>query len=158
MQQFDPNIPGLIEGNVNSVVAIDPALTFPPFELGNSVLDPSKDFQIAVNWSITGLLRPLWLTALGGNWNVQVFAESLGGGPEILLARDDSVAADPNVFDYAVTLTVPAGTLPEGNPGSEVSGIYKLVASVFLDSTLPSPGFDMVGFNEGPIIQIENPN
>lgn len=158
MQQFDPNIPGLIEGNVNSVVVIDPALTFPPFELGNSVLDPGKDFQIAVNWSITGLLRPLWLTALGGNWNVQVFAESLGGGPEILLARDDTVAADPNRSDYAVTLTVRAGTLPEGDPGSQVSGIYKLVASVFLNSNLGSPGFDMVGFNEGPIIQIENPN
>ena len=165
MQQFDPNIPGLIEGEVTSVVVIDPALAFPPFQLGNSVLDPSKDFQIAVNWSITGLLRPLWLFALSqakkpaeNPWNVQVFAESLGGGPEILLARDDSVVADPNVFDYAVTLTVPAGTLPEGDPGSEVSGIYKLVASVFLDSNLGSPGFDMVGFNEGPIIQVEDPN
>lgn len=57
-----------------------------------------------------------------------------------------------------MTLTVRAGTLPEGDPGSQVSGIYKLVASVFLNSNLGSPGFDMVGFNEGPIIQIENPN
>ncbi|HKE50981.1 MAG TPA: hypothetical protein VKE25_05680 [Actinomycetes bacterium] len=157
MQQFDPNIPGLIEGNITTVVVRDPAGTFPPFEVGNHVLNRNDAFQINVEWSITGLLRPLWLAALGGNWNVQVFAESLGGGPEILLARDDSVAADPARADYAVQLNVPPNTLDEGDPGSNTSGIYKLVVSVFLDSTLGSPGFDMTGFSEGPIIQVEDP-
>ena len=157
MQQFDPNIPGLIEGNVTTVVVIDPAGTFLPFEVGNHVLNRNDSFQVNVEWKITGLLRPLWLAALGGNWNVQVFAESIGGGPEILLARDDSVAADPNRSDYAVQLTVPPNALDEGDPGSNTSGIYKLVVSVFLNSDLGSPGFDMTGFNEGPIIQVENP-
>lgn len=157
MQQFDPNIPGLIEGNVTTVVVIDPAGTFPPFEVGNHVLNRNDSFQVNVEWKITGLLRPLWLAALGGNWNVQVFAESIGGGPEILLARDDSVAADPNRSDYAVQLTVPPNALDEGDPGSNTSGIYKLVVSVFLNSDLGSPGFDMTGFNEGPIVQVENP-
>lgn len=157
MQQFDPNIPGLIEGNITTVVVLDPAGTFPPFEVGNHVLNRNDSFQVNVEWTITGLLRPLWLAALGGNWNVQLFAESIGGGPEILLARDDSVAADPNRADYAVQLTVPPNALDEGNPGSNVSGIYKLVVSVFLDSDLGRPGFDMTGFNEGPIIQVENP-
>lgn len=157
MQQFDPNIPGLIEGNITTVVVRDPAGTFPPFEVGNHVLNRNDAFQIKVDWSITGLLRPLWLSALGGRWNVQVFAESLGGGPEILLASDNSVPADPNRADYTVQLNVPPNTLDEGNPGSNTSGIYKLVVSVFLDSTLGSPGFDMTGFSEGPIIQVENP-
>jgi hypothetical protein len=157
MQQFDPNIPGLIEGNITTVVVIDPTNTFPPFEVGNHVLNRNDSFEIKVEWTITGLLGPLWLSALGGNWNVQVFAESLGGGPEILLARDDSVAADPNTSDYAVQLTVPPTALAEGDPGSNVSGIYKLVVSVFLNSSLGNPGFDMTGFNEGPIIQVENP-
>lgn len=157
MQQFDPNIPGLIEGDITTVVVLDPAGTFPPFEVGNHVLNRNDSFQINVEWKITGLLRPLWLSALGGNWNVQVFAESIGGGPEILLARDDSVPADPSRSDYAVQLTVPPNALAEGNPGSNVSGIYKLVVSVFLNSDLGSPGFDMTGFNEGPIIQVENP-
>ncbi|MEV5963649.1 hypothetical protein AB0L70_17915 [Kribbella sp. NPDC051952] len=158
MQQFDPNIPGLIEGNVTTVVVLDPANTFPPFEVGNHVLNRDDAFQIKVEWKITGLLRPLWLSALGGNWNVQVFAESIGGGPEILLAADNSVAADPATSDYAVTLNVPPSTLDEGDPGSQTSGIYKLVVSVFLNSNLGQPGFDMTGFNEGPIIQVENPN
>ena len=157
MQQFDPNIPGLIEGAVTTVVVLDPANTFPPFEVGNTVLDRKQPFKVAVQWKVTGLLRPLWLSALGGNWNVQVYAESIGGGPEVLLASDNTVAADPNRSDYDVTLEVPANSLPEGNPGSNISGIYKLVVSVFLNSTLGNPGFDMIGFNEGPIIQIEDP-
>lgn len=158
MQQFDPNIPGLIEGNVTTVVVIDPTNTFPPFEVGNHVLARNESFDIRVEWTITGLLRKLWLQALGGNWNVQVFAESIGGGPEILLARDDSVAADPNVSDYSVTVSVPPDALDEGDSGSQVSGIYKLVIAVFLNSNLGAPGFDMTGFNEGPIIQVEDPN
>jgi hypothetical protein len=157
MQQFDPNIPGLIEGEVKTFIVTDPAGTFPPFEVGNHVLDPTEPFDVSVSWSITGLLRPLWLAALGGRWNVQVYAESVGGGPEILLARDDSVAADPTVFDYSLKFTVPGGKLAEGNPGSNVSGIYKLVVAVFLNSNLGAPGFDMTGFQEGPIIQVEEP-
>ena len=156
MQQFDPNIPGLIQGEITTLVVIDPAVNFPPFEVGNHVLEPDEEFKVTVKWSITGLLRPLWLAALGGNWNVQVYAESIGGGPEILLARDDSVPADPNQADYEVTLTVPPNTLDEGDPGSNVSGIYKLVTSVFLNSTLGAPGFDMTGFLEGPIVQVED--
>ncbi len=158
MQQFDPNIPGLIEGQVTTFVVTDPAGTFPPFEVGNHVLDPGEAFDVTVKWEVTGLLRPLWLAALGGNWNVQVFAESIGGGPEILIGADNTVAADPTKSQYDVTFTVPAGTLAEGNPGDNVSGIYKLVVSVFLNSNLGGPGFDMTGFNEGPIIQVEDPN
>jgi len=157
MQQFDPNIPGLIGGDVTTVVVIDPAGTFPPFEVGNHVLNANDAFQVNVAWTVNGLLRPLWLAALGGNWNVQVFAESLGGGPEILIASDNTVAADPAVANYSVTLNVPPSVLEEGNPGSNTSGIYKLVVSVFLNSNLGAPGFDMTGFNEGPIIQVENP-
>jgi hypothetical protein len=157
MQQFDPNIPGLIEGNITTVIVIDPAGEFPPFSVGNHVLNRNDSFKIKVAWKITGLLRPLWLSALGGRWNVQVYAESLGGGPEVLLASDNSVAADPQVSDYALEITVPPNALAEGNPGSQTSGIYKLVVSVFLNSDLGAPGFDMTGFNEGPIIQVEDP-
>ncbi|TCC48930.1 hypothetical protein E0H75_20420 [Kribbella capetownensis] len=157
MQQFDPNIPGLIQGEVTTVTIIDPAGEFPPFQVGNHVLDRTDAFKISVKWEVTGPLRPLWLSALGGKWNVQAFAESLGGGPEILLAADNTVDADPAVSNYAVELNVAPNTLDEGNPGSQVSGIYKVVVSVFLDSNLGAPGFDMTGFNEGPIIQVEDP-
>lgn len=156
MNQFDPNLPGLIEGDVTAVVVREPGTVVGG--LGNSVLDPSKPFQIVVRWKLVGALVPLWLAALGGNWNVQVYAESMGGGPEILLASSNNIPAVPTQLDYEATLDVAAGILPEGNPGSNVSGIYKLMASVFLNSDLPAPGFDIVGFSEGPYIQLENPN
>jgi hypothetical protein len=157
MQQFDPNIPGLISGDVTTVTVIDPALTFPGFEVGNHVLDSTKPFQVKVDWVIQGFLAPLWLQALGGNWDVSVYAESLGGGNEIRLGSNDAVAADPNVLSYTATIDVQGGLLQEHAPGTDVGGIYKLVVAVFLDSNLPGQGFDMIGFNEGPIVQVESP-
>ncbi len=64
---------------------------------------------------------------------------------------------------YDATITVPAGTLaPEtpvdpSIPDSGSSGTYKIVATVFLRSTLPLPGYDMMGYAEGLIIMVENP-
>ena len=44
------------------------------------------------------------------------------------------------------------------NPGDPlVSGVYKLVVTVFLDSVFGSPGYDIMGFAEGPVIKMENP-
>ena len=127
--------------------------------MGNSVLSPSKPFQVVVRWKVTGLLGPLWLAALGGKWNVQVYAESIGCG-----SRDPPGEQQQHSPPFRpsrttpATVDVPAGILPEGNPGSSISGIYKLVVSVFLNSNLPAPGYDMIGFSEGPYIQVENPN
>jgi hypothetical protein len=156
MDQFEPNRPGEIQGDVTSVVVIDPAAPAPP-NAGNLVVDPTKDFQIKVDWALTGTDVPLWLNGRTSNWNVQAYAESIGGGFEGLIARDDSVAADPGNPNYSTTLTVPAFKLDEGNPGSDVSGLYKLAVAVFLNSDLPGAGFDMIGFREGPIIQVEDP-
>ena len=49
-----------------------------------------------------------------------------------------------------MTVNVPSNTLDEHAPGTDTSGVYKLVAAVFLNSDLGPPGFDMIGFNEGP--------
>jgi hypothetical protein len=156
MKQFDPNIPGLISGDVTTVTVIDPANTFPGFEVGNHVLDRNESFDVKVEWEIQGLLAPLWLKALGGNWDVSVYAESLGGGNEIRLGTA-LVAADPAVTSYSATVTVPPTILDEHAPGTDTGGIYKLVVAVFLNSDLGRPGFDMIGFNEGPIVQVESP-
>lgn len=167
MKQFDPNIPNLIGGDVTAVVVIDPALTFPG-EIGNHVVDRTEEFFVDVTWEVNGALAPLWLDALkedqNGNrvdWDVSVYAESLGGGNEIRLGtelvRVDSAVVAGGVFSYSTRVTVPALRLDEHTPGTDNGGIYKLVVAVFLNSDLGRPGFDMTGFNEGPIIQVENP-
>ena len=160
MDQFDPNIPGLIEGDITSVAVIDPPSL--PFQVANLVLDPSKEFTVEIKWKVFGAITPVWLAALDQNWQVDVYAESLGGGPEI---RIGDASLDKNTFaacagvncrEYTTTVTVPADTLPQDS--GDVSGIYKLVVAVFLNSNLGAPGFDVTGFREGPIIRMENPN
>jgi hypothetical protein len=166
MEQFDPNITGLMEGAVTSLAVTDPQ----PFigGRGNHVVDPGKTFELTVEWEVFGQLVPLWLSALAGNWDVSVYAESLGGGKEVRLgsASVPTTAiqtctvnqAKDNCTKFSAKIAVPPNTLDEHAPGSDIGGIYKLVAAVFLNSNLPgTPGFDLVGYTEGPIIQAERP-
>jgi hypothetical protein len=168
MDQMDPNIPGLIEGSVTLTIT-DPQ----PFVggKGNRVLDPSRPFTVTLQWEVFGQLVPLWLTALAGNWDVSVYAESIGGGNEIRLSTGTVATtavqpctvnnAQPNCTRFVRDVVVPAGVLQEHTPGSDVSGIYKLAGAVFLNSNLQttpgSPGFDLIGFSEGPVVQMERP-
>jgi hypothetical protein len=166
MNQFDPQLPGLLEGDVTSVAVIDPQ----PFVggSGNHVIDPTKEFTLKVEWEVFGQLAPLWLAALAGDWDASVYAESLGGGNEVRLGTElvptantlpcTVNAAQVNCTKFEAEITVPANTLDEHTPGTDLSGIYKLVAAVFLNSNLAGiPGYDLIGFSEGPIIQAENP-
>lgn len=159
--QFDPNIPGFISGDFTQVAVVEPG----GLGASNLVLDPTKAYNINVAWEITGSLTPLWLAALSTaspSWSVAAYAESVGPGPEkILVAQNVPVLPLPSAnppFAYSTTLTVPPGSLDEENPGDPlVSGVYKLVVTVFLDSTFGSPGYDIMGFAEGPVIKVENP-
>jgi hypothetical protein len=163
MDQFDPNFPPYIEGAISGVKITEPT---PAIGIPNRVVDPTKDFTVTVDWNVFGLLTPLWIAALDEPWVVSVYAESMAGGPEALIGTAQVSKAtftpDPDPTHqngrlYTTDVVVPATTLTEGDPGSQVSGIYKLVTSVFLDSTLGAPGFDMIGFSEGPFVQVENP-
>lgn len=162
MNQFDPLLPGLIEGDVTSVLVTDPQ----PFVggLGNHVIDPTKAFTLTIEWRLDGQIVPVWLNALRGNWDVSAYAESLGGGTEARLGTAsvafDAFVQDPdaNHVKYTASIVVPANTLDEHAPGTDRGGIYKLAVAVFLNSTLLGiPGYDLIGYREGPIIQAENP-
>lgn len=159
MSDFDPEMdPSLFYGGFTSIKVIDPAVPSPPM-LGNRVIDPSKPFTIEVKWELKGFFVPLWLAALGGNWAVEAYAESIGPGPEKRIANL-SVPVGPTVQPktYSVTLTVPPNTLQEHTPGpAGPSGVYKLTVSAFLNSTLGGPGYDIAGFTEGPTIKAEIP-
>ncbi len=158
MLQFDPNLGPLFTGEFTKVLVKDPAQ---PGHGPNHVLDPSKPFTIEVEWKLEGSQVALFLAALGGNWAIEAFAESLGPGPELRIAAASVAAGPPAPAPkvYNAILTVPANTLPEGGPSGPAgpSGVYKIVIAAFLDSALPGPGFDICGFAEGPIIKVENP-
>jgi hypothetical protein len=159
---FDPNLPGQLEGRFTNIKVTEPgnpalaaaALNVPS---GNHVINQTRAFQVELSWEVFGSLTPLWLTALStfGNWEVKVFAESIGPGTDIQLGTA-SVAVN-KTGSHSVTVNIPANAgLQENNPGAS-SGIYRLTATAFLNSNLGVPGYDIIGFAEGPMIQVENP-
>lgn len=153
--QFDPDKGPLFKGEFTSILVKDPAIAG---HTPNLVLDPSKPFQITVDWKLTGTDVPLYLAGADATWSVEAFAESIGPGPEVRLAIG-SLPKGPSVnpATYSHTLTVPPFTLSEGNPfPGQPSGVYKIVATVFLNSAV-SGGYDIAGFLEGPVIRMENP-
>ena len=162
--RFDPNVPfdpsnptGLfIEGDMDVLAVTE----HPAIGTGNLVIDPSKDFDIGVAWSVSGSAAPIWLAALSSSdWVVTAYVESVGPGDEKFIASTTVAVGTPGLSNsYAATLTVPKDTLKEENPGDpSQSGVYKVVVTVFLDSTLGPVGYDMMGYAEGPIIKAENP-
>lgn len=170
MQQFDPNRPGLAEGAVTLVRVTQPHHVTQGDS--NLVIDPTKPLDIHVEWEVFGTDMPIWLGAADDQWRVEVFAESLGPGPEIrvgpVASADKSAsipctvnAAQPNCFKWETDVSVASvPQLPEGNPGGppgEPSGLYRIVVVVFLNSSVGGAGFDLAGFRGGPVILIENP-
>lgn len=153
--RFSPDIPGYLQGEITDI-AVDAPPDFPPPAVGTHVVDPANPFDVTITWTLTGALVPLWQTALGGDWDVTVYAESQGQGAETKIGNA-KVAVDPLRNTYTVAISASAAGLKEHDPDSPYSGIYKLSVAVFLDSTLPAPGFDLIGFRGGPLIQVESP-
>jgi hypothetical protein len=163
---FDPNIPSTgpgspsIEGSFTTIkIAEQPALG-----RSNLVINGGKSFDIEVAWHIEGNLTPLWLTALSldtKNWVVTAYANPRGPGDGLTLGTVNVPVGGPPFSDnvsYASTITVPANTLPEENPGDPShSGVYQLTVTVFLDSDLGPVGYDMMGVADFPLVKVENP-
>lgn len=91
-----------------------------------------------------------------------MYAESVGPGDETQIGSatvptSAAIACSvngPPCLGFTATVNVPAGTLQEDSGGQ--SGVYKLVGTVFLNSGIGP--FDMSGYQEGPIIRVEDPN
>jgi|WetSurSiteA1Bulk_404760.scaffolds.fasta_scaffold08460_2 hypothetical protein len=159
MSGFDPQMdPTLFLGEFTRIRVVDPAAPGPPM-VGNLVIDPAKDFDIEVEWNLKGFFVPLWLAALGGNWVIEAYAESVGPGQEKMIASKVVPVGTPvQPKTYSEKLRVSAGQLQEHTPGpAGPSGVYKLTVTAFLNSTLGTPGYDIAGFVEGPVIRAENP-
>ena len=112
----------------------------------SSVLEAGLPFTVHVDWSIDALAALL----LGGQWELAVYVESIGPGPEQQIGPT-VITPLTGATTYAANVLVPANTLPD-DPGAPNSGVYK-VATVLTHRNFGSIT-DVVGVVEGPVLRI----
>lgn len=129
----------LLVGNTVAVVE-DPAGVNPP----STIIQAEDAWRVHVDWSITNIAAPF----LGGDWQVRVYAESIGGGFEGLLGTVsvplNTALPLPLPRQYHAFVNVAGGFL--------AAGAYRLVTLINY-SNLGVP-LEMAAFEEGPIIQV----
>jgi hypothetical protein len=112
----------------------------------STVLEANADFRIDVLWSID----PISALLLGGQWELAAYVESIGPGPELQVGNTEVVPLN-GTQNYAATIVVPAGSLPN-NPSPPDSGVYKIVTVLthrnFTQVT------DVAAIEEGPMVRI----
>jgi hypothetical protein len=116
----------------------------------STVLEADTDFTIAAEWSIDRRSA----RALGGQWELAAYVESIGRGPERQVGQTEVVPLDGRFAPatYSVRITVPAGTLPD-DPQAPRSGVYKL-ATVLTHRGPFGQITDVAAFVEGPLLRI----
>lgn len=142
---FEPLIvgnPALLSGSVSFLV-LKTAEPLAP----TTIIETDDAWEVDINWTITGLVAP----ALGGDWNVRVFLESMDGlNPtgQVGFANVPLASVPPSTNrKYSANISIAAGTVN--------AGLYKLTAAITY-SNLGVP-LDMAGFHEGPLMQFIDP-
>jgi hypothetical protein len=140
--------PPPLTGDGPFVQVLDPSGTAPRI-----IIDTDHDFRVRVRWSLE---RPA-ADLLGDDWIVQVYAESIGPGPEQRLGVETVPVSSGSVsatqVEFTGTINVPAGTLPA--EAANRSGVYMLVAVVTYNGAF-GPTV-LAGFEQGPVIQLRDP-
>jgi hypothetical protein len=134
-----------------SVTVLDKDLT------PNHVLERDLPWSIKIDWFIKGVIAP----AIGGDWLVTAYLESMGGGFEGQVGPAISVpvsfAPPTHLRKYTATISVPAGVPTQPVPPQ--SRAYMLTVTVTHSNTGGGVTLQdkMAGFSEGPLLQFYNP-
>lgn len=137
---FEEPFGGLLDGTITANVVVDPVGLAP-----NTIIQAEDPFFVHVTWAMTGAVAPF----LGGDWQLRVYAESIGGGFEGQLGATVNIPmsaapALPLPRNYHGDVSVAGNTLPPGT--------YRLVTLInYTNGGVP---LEMAGFQEGPIIQV----
>lgn len=114
-----------------------------------NILDLNEPWKVKVTLDVTDPSA-----TLAGTFDVHLFAESFGPGPEPHLG-DEQVVILPGTRSYDVVFTMPANTPVFGGPPA-ISSFYKLAAVVEHRNTLGNETV-IAGVVEGPAIHLRNP-
>jgi hypothetical protein len=109
------------------------------------VLEAGAPFKVRTEWKV-GLLAGL---LLGGTWEVSVYVESIGQGPEERIGRTTVPLNGGQT--YTAVVDVPANTLPN-DPPPPASGVYKIV-TVLTHRNFGKTS-NIAAIVEGPIVRI----
>lgn len=119
----------------------------------NDIIDWPLGGAVRVDFSFTGLFA--WVLPLT-TFDVAVYAESIGPGPEGLLGTATVVG-----FAGAMQATIPippsSTLLRPSDPNVPRSGVYRL--TVAITNHVTSTGFktQLAGFVDGPTIEVRSP-
>jgi hypothetical protein len=111
-----------------------------------TVLEASKEIRIEAVWNIDAESARV----LGGRWEVAVYAESIGPGPERKIGPTKVVALDGRT-NYGTVVVVPANTFAN-NPEPPDSGVYKIATVLLLRNF--GKVTDVVAIDEATLVRI----
>lgn len=115
-----------------------------------TILDLNDPWSVDVKIHINDLSN-----TFAGSFEVHLFAESIGPGPEVSLVNPIVLAAGPGSQTYTATFNIPGNT-PVLNGPPAISSVYKLVSVVEHRNTLGNET-EISGVVEGPTIYLRNP-
>jgi hypothetical protein len=117
---------------------------------GNTIIDLNDPWSVDVNIHVDDPSN-----TFAGAWEVHLFVESMGPGPEVSVAAPVLVAAAPGTRDYTATFPI-AGNSPVLSGPPAISSVYKLISVIEHRNTLGAET-TVSGVIEGPLVYLRNP-
>lgn len=138
---WDDFAPYLV-GDGPTVTVLDPDLN------PNNILDSAQGGSVKVDWSFSGVLAGFVPIV---TFTVNVYAESMGPGPEVTVGTQVVSPGAP----LTATIAITSGQLPAG--GATSSGVYRLttvITSSIVFPGVPTIQLPLAAFVDGPTIQM----
>ncbi len=117
----------------------------------NRVLDTNLQNEVRVDWAFTGRAVDWLLPVL--TFTVDVYAESIGPGPELRIGK----VTVPGTRPLTATVPIPAHLLPATGPGpADPSGVYRLTTVITCTAGCGEHQrlTPIAGFVDGPTIEM----
>lgn len=141
---FEPTFPGqfatYFRGDIHTVISDPDGVP------ASNIISLRDHFTLEVSWDMIGTM----VGSIGGIWHVRAYLESIGPGPEMLIAsRDVKMTGQPH---YHEAFNIDPDNLPDPNIKKISEGMYKLGIVLTSTNLLGKPA-PFAGYEEGNILQ-----
>ena len=146
---LDTSFDGLagLDGTITNVTILDKDSN------PNRVIDDEFPFVVKVDWTVS---PPATARLLDGKWQINLYAESLGPGPELKIGSGTLTANGSTTYTLSITVPPPYGGLASDETPPPDSGVYQLTV-VLTYLTVTGRKTEMAGFAEGPTFMLREP-